>query len=69
MGSCFCGEDLNDSGECWQGKISGGHQGNCVICGTNALLDGLRCCSLECGQIAEAQEVQIEVLNHDEIPF
>ena len=62
-------EDLNDSGECWQGKISGGHQGNCVICGENALLDGLRCCSVECGQIAEVQAVQMETLNDGETPF
>ena len=66
MARCFCGEDLNDNGECWQGKIFGGHQRNCVICGKSALLDGLRCCSGECGQIAE---VQMEILNDDEIPF
>lgn len=46
--ACICGEDLNASGECWQGMITGGHQGNCVNCGTNALLDGERCCSAEC---------------------
>jgi len=51
--TCFCGEDLNYAGECWQGMITGGHQGNCVICGTNAVLDGLRCCSAECDQVAE----------------
>jgi hypothetical protein len=53
MTTCFCGEDLNDSGECWQGRIMGGHQGNCVICGKNADLDGMRCCSVECDQAAE----------------
>jgi predicted nucleic acid-binding Zn ribbon protein len=44
-------------------------QSNCVICGKNALPDGLRCCSVECGQIAEEQEAQMESLNDDEIPF
>jgi hypothetical protein len=53
MATCFCGEDLNDSGECWQGKIMGGHQGNCVACGKNAELDGMRCCSVECDQAAD----------------
>ena len=66
MARCFCGEDNNDNGEFLQGKIFGGHQRNCVICGKSALLDGLRCCSGECGQIAE---VQMEILNDDEIPF
>lgn len=56
MTTCFCGEDLNDSGECWQGKIVGGHQGNCLICGKNADLDGMRCCSVECDQVAEARQ-------------
>ena len=55
--TCFCGEDLNDSGECWQGKIMGGHQGNCIICGKNAELDGMRCCSVECDQAAEEGEL------------
>jgi hypothetical protein len=40
-----------------------------MICGKNALPDGLRCCSVECGQIAEEQEAQMESLNDDEIPF
>jgi hypothetical protein len=31
-------------------------------------LDGLRCCSVACGQIAEVQKVQMEILNDDEIP-
>ena len=53
MPTCSCGEDLNYNGECVQGMVSGGHQGNCVICGTNALLDGMRCCSAECDQTAE----------------
>jgi hypothetical protein len=53
--TCFCGEELNYAGECWQGRITGGHQGNCVICGENALLDGERCCSAECDQVAEAE--------------
>ena len=65
VATCYCGEHLDESGECWQGKISGGHQGNCVICGENALLDGLRCCSAECDQIAE---VRMEILTDDEIP-
>lgn len=46
--TCICGEDLNYEGECWQGSIMGGHQSNCVECGKNALLDGMRCCSAEC---------------------
>ena len=53
MLTCSCGEDLNYNGECLQGMVSGGHQGNCVICGTNALLDGMRCCSAACDQLAE----------------
>jgi hypothetical protein len=53
--ACFCGEDLNASGECWQGMISGGHQGNCTNCGKNALLDGLRCCSVECDRAVETR--------------
>jgi hypothetical protein len=52
--TCFCGEELNYAGECWQGRITGGHQGNCIICGDNALLDGMRCCSAECDQLSEA---------------
>lgn len=60
MPTCDCGENLNYNGECLQGVFSGGHQGNCVICGKRALLDGLRCCSAECDQIAE-------VLTDDEI--
>jgi hypothetical protein len=51
--TCFCGEELNYAGECWLGMLTGGHQGNCVVCGENALLDGLRCCSAECDQVAE----------------
>jgi hypothetical protein len=62
MATCVCGEDLNYAGECWQGMISGGHQGNCVVCGTNALLDGLRCCSEQCDLIAE-------IAQRNEIPF
>jgi predicted nucleic acid-binding Zn ribbon protein len=50
---CFCGEELNYAGECWQGTLTGGHQGNCIVCGENALLDGERCCSAECDQVAE----------------
>ena len=48
MATCFCGEDLNDAGECWRGMFNGGHRGNCIICGKNADLDGLKCCSEEC---------------------
>jgi hypothetical protein len=69
MATCYCGEQLDERGDCWQGKISGGHQGNCVICGDNALLDGLRCCSAECGRIAEVRDAEMEILNDDEIPF
>ena len=65
--TCFCGEELSPAGECWQGSVMGGHQGNCVICGENALLDGLRCCSAECDRIAELRNV--EILGEDEIPF
>jgi hypothetical protein len=64
--TCFCGEDLNYNGECWQGMFTGGHQGNCVVCGKNELLDGLRCCSAECDVIAETRS---DILTEDEIPF
>jgi len=52
-GLCLCGEELDYAGECSLGKIMGGHQGNCIICGENALLDGMRCCSAECDQVSE----------------
>lgn len=64
--TCFCGEDLNDSGECWQGMFTGGHQGNCVICGKNADLDGMRCCSEECDREAEEREAaMLEMMRED----
>lgn len=53
--TCFCGEDLNYNGECWQGMFTGGHQGNCIICGESALLDGERCCSAECDEMNAAE--------------
>lgn len=53
--SCFCGEDLNSNGECWRGMAMGGHRGNCVICGKNEDLDGLRCCSETCDLAVEAR--------------
>jgi hypothetical protein len=53
MATCFCGEELSPNGECWQGSVMGGHQGNCAVCGENALLDGERCCSAECDQVSE----------------
>lgn len=52
--TCFCGEDLNYDGECPLGMF-GGHRGNCVICGKNAELDMLRCCSAECDRTLEAR--------------
>jgi len=58
--TCFCGEDLNYNGECPQGSITGGHQGNCVICGKNVLLDGMRSCSEECDVIAETRMAILE---------
>jgi hypothetical protein len=59
MATCFCGEDLNSNGECWRGMITGGHRGNCVVCGKNADLDGLRCCSEACDEIADTNAEQI----------
>jgi hypothetical protein len=66
--TCVCGEDLDDFGRCWRGSIFGGHQGNCSICGENALLDGLCCCSARCDRIAEMRAAT-EMLREDEIPF
>ena len=63
---CHCGETLTPNGECWKGSIMGGHIGNCVVCGENADLDGLRCCSARCDVIAETRDA---ILSEDEIPF
>lgn len=61
LNQCICGEDLNYAGVCPLGMFSGGHQGNCIVCGENALLDGERCCSEECDQVAEdAEQVALE---------
>lgn len=52
--TCFCGEDLNDADECPLGMY-GGHRGNCSICGKNADLDMMNCCSVECDQVLDAR--------------
>ena len=64
MATCFCGETLNSNNECPLGAF-GGHQGNCFVCGKNAELDGLRCCSAECDVVVEEECF----LGEDEIPF
>lgn len=63
--TCICGEDLNYDGVCPMGMF-GGHQGNCRICGENALLDGENCCSVECDREADAQQAAaLETMRED----